>query len=162
MAERNGQVQALGKAEIDELIGNSLRSGDTGEHPYFLQQNNIYWETGHRTYIPFFHFLIHKYTNKIVDDQIRKFTNGMRSVHHTPFVFHKDGYFRNYYGDPDVNMVFHLKKSPNFVFNSTGTLNSYNLLDNNCSYDKPTHIFNQVILSAFKMDLKNVLGNVVQ
>lgn len=54
-------------------------------------------------------------------------------------------------------MIFNLKKNANFVFNSTGSLNSYNLLSNNCTYDKPTHIFNQVLMSAFKMDLKNAL-----
>ncbi|GAW79753.1 conserved Plasmodium protein, unknown function [Plasmodium gonderi] len=157
MKRKDKQLISMGKEEIDELIGNSLKSGDTEEHPYFLQQNNIYWETGHRTYIPFFHFLIHKYTNKIIDDQIRKFTKSVQSVHHTPFVFHKDGYFRSYYADPDVNMIFHLKKNTNFVFNSTGTLSSYNLLENNSSFDKPTHIFNQVLMSAFKMDLKNAI-----
>lgn len=61
----------LEKEDVNKLIDNSLKSAETDdEHSYFLQQNNIYWETGHRTYIPFFHFLIHKYTNKIIDDQV--------------------------------------------------------------------------------------------
>ncbi|KEG00810.1 conserved Plasmodium protein, unknown function [Plasmodium vinckei vinckei] len=159
---KNEIHKSLEKEDINKLIDNSLKSADTDdEHSYFLQQNNIYWETGHRTYIPFFHFLIHKYTNKIIDDQIRNFRNSVKSVHHTPFVFHKDGYFRSYYGDPDINMIFNLKKNTNFVFNSTGSLNSYNLLTNNCTYDKPTHIFNQVLMSAFKMDLKNALETAI-
>ncbi|KAI4840077.1 ATP synthase-associated protein [Plasmodium brasilianum] len=147
------------KEQNEKMIENSLKSTSSDEHPYFLQQNNIYWETGHRTYIPFFHFLIHKYTNKIIDDQIRKFTNRVKSVHHTPFVFHKEGYFRSYYGDPDINMIFNLKKNTNFVFNSTGALNSYNMLSNHCTYDKATQIFDQILMSAFKLDLKGVLEN---
>ncbi|ETW49917.1 hypothetical protein PFMALIP_02106 [Plasmodium falciparum MaliPS096_E11] len=154
-----GNVKNLATDEINEMIDNSLKSGDTDEASYFLQQNNIYWETGHRTYIPFFHFMIHKYTTKIIDDQIRKFTESVKSVHHTPYVFHKDGYFRSYYGDPDINMVFNLKKNTNFIFNSTGTHNSYSLLCNNNTYDKSTHIFDQVLMSAFKLDLKSVLEN---
>lgn len=56
-------------------------------------------------------------------------------------------------------MVFNLKKNTNFIFNSTGTHNSYSLLCNNNTYDKSTHIFDQVLMSAFKLDLKSVLEN---
>lgn len=149
-------MENLSKEEIEEMKENSLKSSDS-DHPYFLQQNNIYWETGHRTYVPFFHFLIHKYTNKIVDDQIRNFTKRIKSIHHTPFVFHKDGFFRSYYGDPDVNMIFSLNKNTNYIFNSTGTLSSYNLLHNNTTYDKPTYVFDQILMSAYKMDLQEYL-----
>lgn len=153
-------MENLSEEQIKEMKENSLKSSDS-EHPYFLQQNNIYWETGHRTYVPFFHFLIHKYTNKIVDDQIRNFTKRIKSIHHTPFVFHKDGFFRSYYGDPDVNMIFNLNKNTNYIFNSTGTLSSYNLLQKNSTYDKPTYVFDQIVMSAYKMDLQDQLEKAI-
>eukprot|EP00920_Eleutheroschizon_duboscqi_P010700 GHVT01025101.1.p1 GENE.GHVT01025101.1~~GHVT01025101.1.p1 ORF type:complete len:127 (+),score=4.23 GHVT01025101.1:346-726(+) len=36
-----------------------------------LQYNAIYWETGHRTFLPFWASLKQKFSWKIIDDQVR-------------------------------------------------------------------------------------------
>lgn len=158
--DENSQKQIHSNSEHSEHTNDSDHSDHSDHssgHSYFLQQNNIYWETGHRTYIPFFHPLIRKYTTKIIDDQIRNYCNEVKSVNSIPFVFYKDGFFRNYYADRDVNMIQDLKKNTNFVFNSTGTIRHDDTLQRSPIYEKSSYIFDQIIMSAYKMDLSKML-----
>lgn len=150
-------LDTSGSIGVSENKNENLENLTHSDHSYFLQQNNIYWETGHRTYIPFFHPFIKKYTTKIIDDQIRNFSNEVKSVNYIPYVFYKDGYFRNYYADRDVNMIHDIKKNTNFVFNSTGAVRHDDMLQRSPIYEKSTYIFEQVIMSAYKMDLNNLL-----
>nr|PVC54705.1 hypothetical protein MACL_00000687 [Theileria orientalis] len=96
-------------------------SGNNESLSHGLQINSIYWETGHRTYLPFWANLLKKFTPKIIDDKLRKVLGEANPVSHEPFVFYGDSaYFRSYYGDPDVSVVFPLKKKTNFCFSPTG------------------------------------------
>ncbi|UKJ87599.2 hypothetical protein MACJ_000034 [Theileria orientalis] len=96
-------------------------SGNNESLSHGLQINSIYWETGHRTYLPFWANLLKKFTPKIIDDKLRKLLGEANPVSHEPFVFYGDSaYFRSYYGDPDVSVVFPLKKKTNFCFSPTG------------------------------------------
>lgn len=45
-------------------------SGNNEDLSHGLQINSIYWETGHRTYLPFWAGLIKKFSPKIIDDKV--------------------------------------------------------------------------------------------
>ncbi|AFZ80593.1 hypothetical protein BEWA_034510 [Theileria equi strain WA] len=98
-------------------------SGNSESLSHGLQQNAIYWETGHRTYLPFWANLLKKFSPKIIDDRLRISLGEASPVSYEPFVFYgNSAYFRSYYGDPDVSVVYPLKKPTNFCFLPTGRL----------------------------------------
>lgn len=81
-----------------------------------------------------------------------------RPVSHEPFVFYGDSaYFRSYYGDPDVNVVFPLKKRTNFCFSPTGKSSLSELEHKYNKYgrvrpSKSELVFKDVLRSARKLD----------
>lgn len=62
-----------------------------------LQSGAIYWETGHRTWISFFQPFCHKFTTKLIDDQIRRFFGFTAPVNETSFIFYDDEHRLRYY-----------------------------------------------------------------
>ncbi|KAF5153330.1 hypothetical protein TpMuguga_01g02180 [Theileria parva strain Muguga] len=133
-------------------------SGNNEDLSHGLQINSIYWETGHRTYLPFWAGLIKKFSPKIIDDKLRSLLGEARPVSHEPFVFYGDSaYFRSYYGDPDVNVVFPLKKRTNFCFSPTGKSSLSELEHKYNKYgrvrpSKSELVFKDVLRSARKLD----------
>ncbi|UKK00009.1 hypothetical protein MACK_000074 [Theileria orientalis] len=126
-------------------------SGNNESLSHGLQINSIYWETGHRTYLPFWANLLKKFTPKIIDDKLRKLLGETNPVSHEPFVFYGDSaYFRSYYGDPDVSVVFPLKNKTNFCFSPTGK-SSLSELEH--KYDK----YGQTKVSKSELVYKEVL-----
>eukprot|EP01066_Platyproteum_vivax_P004961 Platyproteum_vivax@DN16344_c0_g1_i1.p1 len=116
-----------------------------------LQTNAIYWEIGHRVFVPSSQMFYKKFTFKLMDDQIRD-TFGMDDkVTNFPFVFHSDGVFRNYVADKDIQYPVVLKKRFNFCMYPTG------IKDCIAQEEKPgtnasSDAFKQILLSAFKID----------
>ncbi|XP_026194580.1 uncharacterized protein LOC113147640 [Cyclospora cayetanensis] len=88
-----------------------------------IQYSAIYWETGHRTWLPFWASMTQKFTWKIIDDQIRRFWGFTKSITSEPFVFYSSPrtYMRQYFGDPDVHLTAPLSVKWNFAFCPTGT-----------------------------------------
>eukprot|EP00920_Eleutheroschizon_duboscqi_P010708 GHVT01025117.1.p1 GENE.GHVT01025117.1~~GHVT01025117.1.p1 ORF type:complete len:189 (+),score=7.32 GHVT01025117.1:346-912(+) len=123
-----------------------------------LQYNAIYWETGHRTFLPFWASLKQKFSWKIIDDQIRHFFGIHQPVTTEPFVFYgRNSYFRSYYGDRDVSTIIPLKKTPNFAFVPTGTKDPF-FAEQKSVRMAGTEAFNEIIRSAFLLDFEHDLN----
>ncbi|KAK2194506.1 bifunctional HSP20-like chaperone/CS domain [Babesia duncani] len=143
--------------------GDGPGSGNGESLSHGLQQNAIYWETGHRTYLPFWASLVIKFTPKIIDDKIRSLLGEAEPISHQPFVFYgNSGYFRSYYGDPDVSVIQPIKKRTNFCMNPTGT-KTLGILEQNLEkygdVERSIHetVFLDVIRSAKQIDLMEKL-----
>ncbi|KAL8424559.1 hypothetical protein Efla_005665 [Eimeria flavescens] len=109
--------RTLSHAELSEgsLRAVSMENG--------LQYGVIYWETGHRTWLPFWASLTQKFNWKLMDDQIRKMLGFTKAVTAEPFVFYSSPrvYMRQYFGDPDVHLTVPVSTKWNFAFCPTGT-----------------------------------------
>ncbi|PFH37514.1 hypothetical protein BESB_039720 [Besnoitia besnoiti] len=102
-----------------DLVDHSLKatSMDHG-----MQYSSIYWETSHRTYLPFWASMTQKFSWKVMDDQIRSALNLPKPVTTEPFVFSSGSpYLRKYYGDADISVPVPLKAPAHFAFVPTGT-----------------------------------------
>ncbi|KAK1442970.1 hypothetical protein BgAZ_304880 [Babesia gibsoni] len=136
-----------------------LSSGNQDDYSHGLQINGIYWETGHRTYVPFWSGLVQKFTPKLIDDQIRSALGHDRPVAYEPFVFYGDSaYFRSYLGDPDVSTIHPLKRRTNFCFLPTGG-KSLGVLEHKIEtlgdvhHDLRERVFQEILRSAKKLDM---------
>ncbi|EPR63911.1 hypothetical protein TGDOM2_218940 [Toxoplasma gondii GAB2-2007-GAL-DOM2] len=106
-----------------DLVGHSLKatSMDHG-----MQYSSIYWETSHRTYLPFWASLTQKFSWKIMDDQIRSFLRLPKPVTTEPFVFSSGSpYIRRYFGDADISVPVPLHAPAHFAFVPTGTVSPW-------------------------------------
>ncbi|EDO05346.1 hypothetical protein BBOV_I002640 [Babesia bovis T2Bo] len=137
----------------------SLGSGNSEDYSHGLQLSGVYWETGHRTYVPFWSKLVVKFTPKIIDDQLRRLLGHALPVAYEPFVFYgHSGYFRSYLGDPDVSTVHALRRRTNFSFYPTGgrTLGQLeSKLQSLGDYHHELHekVFREVLHSAKQLDM---------
>lgn len=117
MASDKQPSRPMSYAELskDSLRAVSMENG--------VQYSAIYWETGHRTWLPFWASFSQKFTWKIMDDQIRRFLGFTKAVATEPFVFYSSprAYMRQYFGDPDVHVTVPLSARWNFAFCPTGT-----------------------------------------
>lgn len=87
-----------------------------------MQYSSIYWETSHRTYLPFWASLTQKFSWKIMDDQIRSALRLPKPVTSEPFVFSSGSpYLRKYFGDADLSVPVPLQAPAHFAFVPTGT-----------------------------------------
>ncbi|KAL8269981.1 hypothetical protein Esti_006081 [Eimeria stiedai] len=116
-APQEEQRRRLTHADLskDSLRAVSMENG--------LQYSAIYWETGHRTWLPFWASLTQKFTWKLIDDQIRRMLKFTKAVTTEPFVFYSSPriYMRQYFGDPDVHLTVPVSTRWNFAFCPTGT-----------------------------------------
>lgn len=109
-------VQAPGYKDLvrDSLKATSMDHG--------MQYSSIYWETSHRTYLPFWASLTQKFSWKIMDDQIRTLLRLPKPVTHEPFVFASGSpYIRRYFGDADISQPVPLQAPAHFAFVASGT-----------------------------------------
>ncbi|KAK1940212.1 hypothetical protein X943_000057 [Babesia divergens] len=136
-----------------------LSSGNLDDYSHGLQQNGIYWETGHRTYVPFWANLVQKFTPKLIDDLLREKLGHDLPVAHQPFVFYgRDAYFRSYIGDPDVSTIHPLRRKTNFCFlptgkKSLGTFESKLETLGDVHHNLREKVFREVMNSAKKLDM---------
>ncbi|GIX64137.1 uncharacterized protein BcabD6B2_35720 [Babesia caballi] len=136
----------------------ALSSGNLEDYSHGLQQSGIYWETGHRTYVPFWSGLVQKFTPKLIDDQLRTLLGHAQPVAYEPFVFYgRSAYFRSYVGDPDVSTVHPLRRRTNFCFLPTGS-RSLGVLEGKLESQGDVHhelrekVFHEVLHSARQLD----------
>ncbi|GFE55745.1 hypothetical protein BaOVIS_031490 [Babesia ovis] len=137
----------------------ALSSGNLEDYSHGLQLNGVYWETGHRTYVPFWASLVVKFTPKLIDDQLRTLLGHAQPVAYEPFVFYgHSAYFRSYVGDPDVSTVHALRRRTNFSFYPTGG-KTLGVLENRLQTLGDAHhelrekVFHEVLHSAKKLDM---------
>ncbi|GBE61352.1 hypothetical protein, conserved [Babesia ovata] len=136
-----------------------LSSGNLEDYSHGLQQSGIYWETGHRTYVPFWWRWVQKFTPKLIDDQLRAIIGHAQPVAYEPFVFYgNSAYFRSYVGDPDVSTVHALRRRTNFCFLPTGG-KSLGALEGELQKRGDVHhelrekVFHEVLRSAKELDV---------
>ncbi|CDJ43347.1 hypothetical protein, conserved [Eimeria tenella] len=110
---------APAKLKYSDVSPHSLRAVSLEHGP---QYSAIYWETGHRSWLPFWAAATQKFTWKLIDDQLRGLLRMTLAVSREPFVFYSSprSYFRNYFGDPDVHLVSPLAAKFRFSFNAAG------------------------------------------
>ncbi|CDJ68529.1 hypothetical protein, conserved [Eimeria necatrix] len=109
---------APAKLTFSEVSPHSLRAVSLEHGP---QYSAIYWETGHRSWLPFWAAATQKFTWKLIDDQLRGLLRMTLAVSREPFVFYSSrSYFRSYFGDPDVHLVSPLAAKFRFSFNAAG------------------------------------------
>lgn len=70
-------------------------------------------------------------------------------------MFYKEGYFRSYYGDPDVSTTFSINKRTNFTFNPCGTRTPCFMEDDMNKWLERDE-FARLLLDAYKKDLPYV------
>ncbi|KAF8822692.1 hypothetical protein IE077_003066 [Cardiosporidium cionae] len=139
---------------IKGLISSSLKSASMD---HGLQYNAIYWETGHRTYLPFWSSMRQKFTWKIIDDQVRNFLGIHQPISKHPFVFYgNSSCIRRYYGDSDLNLIVPLKRYCNFSFSSTGVEKVLEKMRGEKQISR-TEVFSAILDSALKNDWANLL-----
>lgn len=138
-----------------------LSSGNSEDYSHGLQLNGIYWETGHRTYVPFWSSLIQKFNPKLIDDQLRTAFGHDLPVAYEPFVFYgNSAYFRSYVGDKDVSTIHPLRRRTNFCFLPTGG-KSLSVLESKLEklgdfhHDLREKAFQEVFRSAKMLDISN-------
>ncbi|ORM40482.1 uncharacterized protein BXIN_2151 [Babesia sp. Xinjiang] len=136
-----------------------LSSGNSEDYSHGLQLSGVYWETGHRTYVPFWSSLVVKFTPKLIDDQLRGLLGHALPVAYEPFVFYgRSSYFRSYIGDPDVSTVHPLRRRTNFSFYPTGgmslgVLESRLQLLGDSKHETREKVFREVMHSAKQLDM---------
>lgn len=86
-----GEVLSTSVAEENTLYGVLQKDSlHTTSMDHGLQYNAIYWEMGHRTWLSFFQPFCHKFTTKLIDDQIRSWFGWRISTADTSFIFYDD------------------------------------------------------------------------
>ncbi|PHJ25277.1 transmembrane protein [Cystoisospora suis] len=147
-----------------DLVGHSLKatSMDHG-----MQYSSIYWETGHRTYLPFWASLTQKFSWKIMDDQIRSALGLPKPVTAEPFVFAAaTPYVRRYYGDQDISVPVRLRAPMHFAFVPAGTRVPWSDVTESsaqaaASRGAAATAFRAVLESAWKCDIDKQLSREV-
>ncbi|KAL7067242.1 hypothetical protein ACR3K2_23430 [Cryptosporidium serpentis] len=87
--------------------------------PNSTQQSAIYWEVGHRTYLPFFKLLWPTFYPKVMDHKIRKWLGLGFQTESLPFVFYSGSdniNYRKYYGDPLISEIVSVDTTYHFSF----------------------------------------------
>lgn len=93
----SGTSNSISDIKLHETLKSDLSRAASIDHG--LQYSAIYWEIGHRTWISFFQPLCHKFTTKLLDDQIRRFFQWTTPTSETSFIFYDDRLrLRNYQG----------------------------------------------------------------